>query len=376
MIVGMSRTPIGKFRGKLKDISEQKLAAIAMNDAIENAGIDPKELDKVILGTAKQTSMPSNCARHAMLVAELPIEVPAYTVQRQSASGTQAIANAYWDIKSNNAQAILAGGTESMSLIPLEIHDARFKFDKDTRIIFDPITAQMTGAQPIVKYNEVTIEMINENLSSIYKINKEEIEEYIDRSISKAQSSDKERRIKTIEVKKRKTVDIVDKDELYLDKAELARPADGAAVSILMSEDKAKELSLKILGEIVSFGISAGDPKSTGMVGRKAIEIALKKANIGIEEIDVIALNEMSAQQSISTCRELENLGLKNKDINLKLNPNGGALGTGNPWGAIGTVLLNDTISELNSSNKRYGLIITPAEGGQAMAMIIKGGAN
>ena len=374
MIAGTARTPIGIFDGKFKDITEQKLGALAMENAINNAGIDPNEIDKIVIGTAKQTSMPSNCARHAMLVAKLPVEVPAYTVHRQSASGMQAIANGFWDIKSDDAQIILAGGTESMSLIPMEIHDARFSFNENTRIIFDPITAQLSGAQPVDKYGEVTIEKINENLERIYDISKEDIQGYAQDSVNKANEYKSEEYVFPIEIKMRKTTETVSTDEGYSDANIVAKPADAAAATILVSEKKAKECSLNILGEILAIGISAGDPSSTGLLGVGSIKSALKKSGLSIKDMDIIEINEISASQSIATCIELKNMGLTEEEIQERVNPNGGCIATGNPWGATGAVLLNKLISELKEANKQYGLIVTPAEGGQAMTMVVKRG--
>ncbi len=156
MVVSAARTPLGAFCGKLESLSEQQLAAAAMLEAVRRAGIDPEKIDEVIVGTAKQTSKPSNCGRHAMLLARLPEKIPAYTVQRQSASGLQAVANGYWAIRCGDAGAILAGGTESMSQIPFEIRNARYAFTEKERAIIDAIPAQEAGAQPAEKYGVLT----------------------------------------------------------------------------------------------------------------------------------------------------------------------------------------------------------------------------
>lgn len=372
MIASTARTPVGGFQSNFKDIPEQNLGAYAMITAIKNAGIDATSIDEIIVGTAKQTSTPSNCARHTMLVAKLPIEIPAYTVHRQSASSIQAIMSGFSKIKNNDANVILAGGTESMSLIPLEIHNARYKFDENTRIIFNPILEQVTSAQPKNKYSEVTIDKISKNLASFYNISEQEISDYTESSCNKAKKFSTEDFIIPIDVKQRKNTLTFDSDEIYSTHNNIAQPADCAAMCVLLSEEKAKELNVEVLGEIVSFGISAGDPTSKGILGIEAIVSALDRADVNIEDVDIIEINELSATQILATCAELRKMGLSVSDIEKKVNPNGGCLATGNPWGAAGAMLLNKLMSELKQYNKDIGLIVTPAEGGQAMAMLVR----
>lgn len=372
MIASTARTPIGALQGNLKTLTEQKLGSNAMLAAIENSGIDSKDIDMVVVGTAKQTSMPSNVARHTMLVAKMPVEIPAYSVHRQSASSVQAMVNGFLQIKCNNADIVLAGGTESMSQIPLEIYDARYKFDENTKIVFDPISEQIKGAQPEEKYGELTIESISRNLRNAYNINDDEISAYAESSLKKAKGFKDEKFIVPTVVKLRKSSPVYEEDELVAEPKEIAEPADCAAMNILISEGKAKELELDVLGEIASYGVSAGDPTSKGILGIDAIKSALDKAEIDIKDVDIIEINEISAAQCLATHIELEKMGLSKDEIKSRVNSNGGSLATGNPWGASGAILVNKIMHELEEGNKEIGLIVTPAEGGQAMAMIIR----
>jgi acetyl-CoA C-acetyltransferase len=372
-IISSTRTPIGIFNGHLKDYNEQTLGAISMTRALSNAKIEADQIDEVVIGTAKQTSLPSNCARHAMLVARLPVSIPAYTVHRQSASGLQAIANGFWSIKSKNTEIVMVGGTESMTQIPREIHDARYVFNQQTKIIFDPIPAQLSGAQPAEQYGNITAERVSAKLAKEYDISDQEQVAFAKRSVAKARANkEKNNFIIPFSIKKKKDDIIIQEDELYSEVSKTASPADAAAVSILASSQKAMKLNLPILGEILSVGISAGDPTSRGMVGGNAVYAALKKAGMTVEEIDLIKVNEMSAAQCIAMCRELQRLGLSDSDIEQRVNTTGGALATGNAWGASGAVLFTDMISDLRNKGLTNGLIVAPAEGGQTMAVIIQ----
>lgn len=170
MLVSAARTPLGAFCGRLESLPEQQLGAAAMGETVRRAGIDPALIDEVIAGIAKQTSRPSNGGRHAMLLARLPEKIPAYTVQRQSASGLQAVANGYWAIRCGDAEVILAGGMESMSQIPFEIRNARYDFTGKNRQISDAIPDQETGAQPEERYGKLTTVQEDWKRKGIYEI--------------------------------------------------------------------------------------------------------------------------------------------------------------------------------------------------------------
>ena len=282
VIASAVRTPLGAFGGQLAGLSEQQLAAAAMQEAVRRAGLPAAEIDEVIVGIAKQTSRPSNGARHAMLLARLPENLPAYTVQRQSASGLQAVVSGYWAIRCGDAGVILAGGTESMSQIPFEIRNARYAFDEKRRRIIDAIPAQESGAQPEALYGRVTTEQVAENLARKYQLPAEELAAFAESSLRKARESRErggcEDEIFPLAVVKGKKEVLVRADELP-DRAQLlAAPADGAAMCILAGRERAEALNLPVLAEIVSVGIAASDPRFTGSAVVEAGRRALSKA--------------------------------------------------------------------------------------------------
>lgn len=376
LVASAVRTPVGAFCGKLSGLSEQQLGAAAMSEAVRRAGIEPSYIDEVIAGIAKQTSKPSNGARHALLLARLPDNIPAYTVQRQSASGLQAIVNGSWAIRSGEAAVVLAGGMESMSQIPFEIRNARYDFTGSRREIIDAIDAQATGAQPVESYGLLTSVEVVENYICQYGIAKTDQEEFARASLQKAEaaavSGNINEGIHPLTVKQGKKEEIVARDELLEKPALLAPPADGAAMCLLVSPPKAAALDLPILAEIVAIGIAAADPRYPAMAAVTASKKAMDRAELTFRELDVIELNESSAAECLAVVRQWESWGINRKELTDKLNPLGGALAIGNPWGAAGAMLVTRSIHELRRRGGRFGLVAMSAEGGQGMAMIIK----
>lgn len=360
-ILSGARTPIGLMDGNLRDYKEQKLGAEAMKLALELAGFEAGALSEIIVGTAKQTSLPSNLARYAMLEARLPDTVPAYTVQRQSASGVQAVVNGVWSIKSGMANAILAGGCESMTHIPREIHDARFAFNERTRIIFNPIEAQVAGAQP----ENLAVEDIASAIAKKRDLSDEELDGLAAKSAEKAAARVAADYICKLQVRKGKVMESVEADELDQKLNGFARPADGAAMLLLASETAAEAKGKKPVAEILSSAVSAGDPAGDGLLGAQAVKKALEKAGTALHELARIEIVEMNAVQVLATVKEL---GLDAADK--RINPLGGGLATGSPWGASGAIQLVDLVNGLEA--EQTGMLLNPAEGGQAMCVIVK----
>jgi acetyl-CoA C-acetyltransferase len=376
IVASAVRTPLGAFCGQLESLSEQQLAAAAMREAVERAGMPAEKIDEVIVGIAKQTSRPSNGGRHAMLLARLPEQVPAYTVQRQSASGLQAVANGYWAIRCGDAGVILAGGAESMSQIPFEIRDARYAFDAKRREILDAIPAQEAGAQPAARYGFVTTVRVAENLAQKYSLVDEELAAFAAASLKKAHAAREsgccEGEIFSVTVKKGKKEESIGADELVHEVPWLAPPADGAAMCLLASREKAEVLSLPVLAEIVSIGIAATDPRYRGAAVVEASRKALGRAGLTLNEVDIIELNEMSAAECLAVLREWRTWGVAQETLAERVNPAGGALATGNPWGAMGAVLLARAVHELRRRSARIAMVALGAEGGQGMALVLR----
>jgi acetyl-CoA C-acetyltransferase len=364
-IAGGARTPLGGWDGGLKDYKEQGLAAAAMSLTLERAGAAAGDLSEIIVGAAKQTSLPSNLARYAMLEAGFPDTVPAYTAQRQSASGLQAIVNGLWAIKSGLADLILAGGSESMSRMPGEIHQARYAFGPASRLIFDPIAAQVAGAQPEALYGRLTLEDVNSRLAEAGGITAGEMERFAADSGRKAASRTERPWICKLKTRRGKAVTTLAADEVYSAPSLVARPADGAAMVLLASGERAKRLSP--LGEILAVGIGAGSPAGEGYAPAGAISGALGKAGLTQADMALIDIGEMTAAQALVT---LKALGVSPADS--RVNIAGGGLAVGNPWGASGPAQLVDMIYALDG--RGHGMIVTPAEGGQAICLIIRAG--
>lgn len=376
IVASAVRTPLGAFCGQLEGLSEQQLAAAAMREAVERASMPAEKIDEVIVGIAKQTSRPSNGARHAMLLARLPEQIPAYTVHRQSASGLQAVVNGYWAIRCGDAGVILAGGAESMSQIPFEIRDARYAFDAKRCEIIDAIPAQEAGAQPAARYGLVTTARVAENLAHKYSLAGEELAAFAEASLKKAhaarESGGCEGEIFPVTVKKGKKEESIGADELVNEVSWLAPPADGTAMCLLASRERAEVLSLPVLAEIVSVGIAATDPRYTEAAIVEASRKALGRAGLTLNELDIIELNEMSAAESLAVLRDWQTWGGAPETLAERVNPAGGALATGNPWGAMGAVLLARAVHALRRRSARIAMVALGAEGGQGMALVLR----
>lgn len=355
-ILSAARTPMGVLDGNLRDYKEQNLGAAAMKLALERSGLQAGELSEVVAGTAKQTSLPSNLARYAVLEAGFPDTVPAYTVQRQSASGLQAVANAVWSIRSGTKQTVMAGGSESMTHIPREIHNARYSFNENTRIIFDPIAAQVAGAQP----EDLRMEDINASLAGQCNIAAADMEAYLADDAAKAQRRTAKDYICKLQVRKGKVLEPVEADEYYQASAVLAKPADCAAMLVLTSAEGRSPVA-----ELVSLSVTAGDPAGNGLVGAKAAQQALAKAGATLAGLKRIEIVELAAAQVLAT---IDELGLERTDA--RINPVGGGLITGNPWGASGAAQLVDMVHGLESGE--LGMVINPAEGGQVVCVLVR----
>ncbi|MDI6726849.1 MAG: hypothetical protein QMD32_07765, partial [Smithellaceae bacterium] len=261
IVASAARTPLGAFGGKLAGLSEQRLGAAAMLEAVRRAGIAPSLIDEVIVGIAKQTSNPSNGARHALLLTRLPEDIPAYTVQRQSASGLQAVVNGCWAVQCGDAGVVLAGGMESTSQIPYEIYNARYEFSETQRQIVDPLFTHEAGAQPLESYGRVTRALVAENTARKYGIAIGELAAFAEESFQKVLSAvegglDQEE-IFPVPVKEGKKEKLIVQDELQEKGLLLAPPADGAAMCLLASRASAEKIGLPIMASIVAMGVTA-----------------------------------------------------------------------------------------------------------------------
>ncbi len=396
VIVSPLRTPVGAHGGALRTLRAQDLAEIVFRAVIERTGLDPAVLDEVILGCIGQPSEAANIARVAALMAGVPIEVPAFTVQRNCASGMQSITSAYQAIQAGDGEIYLCGGTESMSNIPYLLKGARWGYklrhgeltDALWEGLTDPICNQIMGRTA-------------ENLAEKYGISREEQDEYAVQSHKKAFMAQRMGKfndeIVPVEVVKKITTgqevarETITQDEtinpgLTVQKAALyptvfkengtVTPAnscpitDGAAAMIVCTAEKAQELGLKPTARIVAYAYAAVDPAYMGIGPAYAMPKALKKAGLSLDDIDLIELNEAFAAQCLAVGKEMQAQGHNwNWD---KVNVNGGAIALGHPVGCTAAKLVATLTQEMQRRGARYGIDTMCVGGGQGGCLILE----
>ncbi|MBZ5598403.1 MAG: acetyl-CoA C-acetyltransferase [Acidobacteriia bacterium] len=388
-IVSGARTPFGRYCGKLKDFSAMELGAVASKGAIERSGIDPKEFDHSVFGNAQQTSGDALYgARHVGLRAGLTIETPALTVNRLCGSGMQAMVSAAQMIMVGEANVVLAGGMEAMSQAPFVIRGR------------DGFTLAPGG-----KLEDSLMVALLDTYCGLYMANTAELyaeqqgitrqmqDEFALRSQQCADAAYKaghlQEELVPVPLKDRKgepsgemfTEDDHRRAQTTMEGLAKLKPAfgkngtvtagnasgivDGGAAVVMMSLEEASKRGLKPLGRIVSWGIAGVEPKVMGRGPVPATKIALQKAALTLDYIDLIEVNEAFAAQYLAVEKEL---GLDREKVNV----NGGAIALGHPLGATGTRLIITLLYELRRRKKKYGLGTACIGGGQGIAMIVE----
>ena len=388
-IVSGARTPFGRYCGKLKDFTAQELGAVAAKGAIERAGIEPKEFDHAIFGNAQQTSGDAIYgARHVALRAGLPIETPALTVNRLCGSGMQAMVNAAQMIQLGEADVVLAGGMEAMSQAPFVIRGRDgFTLAPGGKMEDSLMVALLDSYCGLYMAN--TAELYGEQQG----ITRQAQDEFALRSQQSADAAYKEGRLPEelvpVPLKNSKgepTGEMFTEDDhrrpqttlegLAKLKPSFGKPGtvtagnasgivDGAAAVVMMSLEEATKRGVKPLGRIVSWGIAGVEPKVMGRGPVPASKIALQKAALTLDYIDLIEVNEAFAAQYLAVEKEL---GLDREKVNV----NGGAIALGHPLGATGTRLVITLLYELRRRKKKYGLATACIGGGQGIAMVVE----
>ena len=392
-IVSGARTPFGRYCGKLKDFTAQELGAVAAKGAIERAGIDPNEFDHVVFGNAQQTSGDALYgARHVGLRAGLPIETPALTVNRLCGSGMQAIVNAAQMIQTDEAKIVLAGGMEAMSQAPFVIRGRDgFTLAPGGKLEDSLMVALLDSYCGLYMAN--TAELYGEQQG----ISRQAQDEFALRSQQKAEAAYKEGRIQEeltpVPLRNSKgepageslTEDDHRRPQTTMEGLAKLKPAfgrssgkpgtvtagnasgivDGGAAVVLMSLEEARKRSIEPLGRIVGWGVAGVDPKVMGRGPVPATKVALQKAGLSLDYIDLIEVNEAFAAQYLAVEKEL---GLDREKVNV----NGGAIALGHPLGATGTRLVITLLYELRRRKKKYGLATACIGGGQGIAMVVE----
>ncbi|WP_042464106.1 acetyl-CoA C-acetyltransferase [Neobacillus dielmonensis] len=387
VIVSAVRTAIGSFMGALSNTPATELGAAVIKEAIIRAGITGKQVDEVIMGNVLQAGLGQGPARQAALKAGLPVEVTSMAINKLCGSGLKAVHLAVQAIQTGDAEIVVAGGMENMSMAPYLLPQGRTGYRMGDGKIIDSMIQD--GLECAVNHYHMGVTA--ENIAEQYGLTRKEQDEFAAWSQQKAEKAINEGKfegeIVPIVIPQRKGDPIVfQKDEFPRAgaKAEtLARlkPAfkkegtvtagnasginDGAAALVLMSRDKAIELGIKPMAAIRGNGTAGVDPKIMGIGPVPATKKALKKAGLTIEDMDLIEANEAFAAQSLAVGRELN-------IPNNKLNVNGGAVALGHPIGASGARILVTLLHEMKRSSARYGLAALCIGGGQGIATIVE----
>ena len=387
VIVSAVRTAVGSFQGSLKDVPATQLGAIVIKEAIERAGIQAEQVSEVIMGNVLQAGLGQNPARQSSIHAGLPETVPAMTINKVCGSGLKSIQLAYQAIYAGDAEIVVAGGMENMSRAPYLMENARSGFRMgDQKVVDSMLVDGLTCA-----FNDYHMGVTAENLCDRYDITREEQDQFAARSQARAtvavESGRFDDEIVPVEIPQRKGDPIIFKADEYVksdsNEARLGklRPAfkkdgsvtagnasginDGAAAVVVMSKAKADELGLMPLATVVANGNAGVDPAVMGIGPVQAVRNALKKADMALEDIELIEANEAFAAQSIAVDRELN----FNHDI---LNVNGGAIAIGHPIGASGTRIFVTLLHEMIKRDAKTGLATLCIGGGQGIATVIK----
>ncbi|WP_282019741.1 acetyl-CoA C-acetyltransferase [Planomicrobium okeanokoites] len=387
VIVSAVRTAVGAFQGSLKDVSATELGAIVIKEAVNRAGLKHDQISEVIMGNVLQAGLGQNPARQAAINAGLPETVPSMTINKVCGSGLKSIHLAYQAIFAGDAEIVVAGGMENMSRAPYLLENARGGFRMgDQKVVDSMIADGLTCA-----FNDYHMGNTAENLCDMYGISREEQDKFAARSQARAAAAVEagkfQDEIVPVEIPQRKGDPIVFSQDEYIkassteEKLGKLRPAfkkdgsvtagnasginDGAAAVVVMTKAKADELGLTPLATIAANGNAGVDPSIMGIGPVQAVKNALAKADMTLEDIELIEANEAFAAQSIAVDRELK----FNHEI---LNVNGGAIAIGHPIGASGTRIFVTLLHEMQKRDAKTGLATLCIGGGQGVATIVK----
>lgn len=383
VIVSGVRLPVGSFGGSLKNLSAIDMGAMVVKEAVNRAGISPKEVDQLIVGQVGQIAENGFVARAISLKAGLPKETTSYSVNRQCGSSLQSIANAVMEIQTGQADVVVAGGAESISQLPYYVRDARWgarmghKSFEDG--VIDILTWPLDG-----NHNGVTAE----NVAETYKVSREEQDAFALQSHQRACAAISQGKFKDeilpVELKDRKgNITIFDTDEgpregQSMEKLARLRPCfvdggtvtaanssslnDGAAAVVLMSLDKAKALGVAPKMKVEGFAIAGFDAELMGYTPKFSSEKLAAQLGIKLTDIDMFEINEAFASQTVAVMRDL---GLDNDKVNIY----GGGISIGHPIGATGAILTVKVLYELMRTDKKDAMISMCIGGGQGISM-------
>ena len=385
VITSAKRTPIGALSGSLSSLSAAKLGSIAIKGVLEDSKIDPSKVDEVIFGNVLTGGQGQAPARQAAIYAGLPDKIECMTINKMCGSGLKTVMLAQQAIQCGHADVIIAGGQESMSNAPYLLPNARAGYRLGDGKLVDSMVKD--GLWDV--YNDIHMGNCAESCAKDFNFSREELDEFSINSYKKAIEAEKSGKFQDeiikVPVKVRREEVLVEKDEepekVKFDKIPALRPVfakdgvvtaanassinDGAAALLVTSEEKAKELGLTPLVEIVAQASAAKKPIEFTTAPTDAINKVLKKAKLTLDDIDLFEINEAFAVVSLANNKLL---GLDPSKVNV----NGGAVALGHPIGASGARILVTLIHEMKKQNSNYGLASLCIGGGEASAVIVK----
>lgn len=388
VIASAARTPVGSFGGSFKSTSAVELGIVAAKEALKRAKVEPGMVDEAYIGNVLQAGQGQNVARQVVLGAGMPYTTPAMTINIVCGSGLRAVSMAAQVIRSGDAEIVLAGGTENMSMAPYVAPDVRWgQRMGDGKLVDEMIKDGLWDA-----FNDYHMGITAENVAEKYGITREMQDELACASQNNAEKARKEGKFKDeivpVEVKGRKgKITVVEEDEYIKDGTTMEtlsklRPAfkrdggtvtagnasginDGAAMLVVMTESKAKELGVEPLAYIVSYATEGVDPTIMGTGPIPSSKRALEKAGLEIKDIDLIEANEAFAAQACAVAKDLE------FDMD-KVNVNGGAIAIGHPIGASGARILTTLLYEMKKRDAKRGLATLCIGGGMGTALVVE----
>lgn len=387
VIVSAVRTAIGNFMGGLSTIPATELGAVVIKEALNRAGVKGEQVDEVVMGNVLQAGLGQGPARQSAIKAGLPVEIPSTTINKLCGSGLKAVHLATQSIQLGEADIVVAGGMENMSLAPYLLPKGRTGYRMGDGKVIDSMIQD--GLQCAI--NDYHMGMTAENIAEKYNLTREQQDEFAAWSQQKAEEATKTGKfvdeIVPVEIPQRKGDPVLfDKDEYpragtTSEQLSKLRPAfkkdgtvtagnasginDGAAALVLMSREKANELGVKPMAVIRGNGAAGVDPAIMGIGPVPASNKALGKAGLTIEEMDLVEANEAFAAQSLAVGHDLE-------IPTEKLNVNGGAVALGHPIGASGARILVTLLHEMKRRESRYGLATLCIGGGMGIATVVE----
>lgn len=388
VIVSAVRTPIGNYAGGLSGVSAVDLGKVVIQEALKRANVVTDQVDEVIMGNILQAGQGQNPARQSANKAGIPVDTPSMTINKVCGSGLKSVILGAQSIMLGDADIVVAGGMENMSQAPYLLEKARTGY----RMGHGQLVDVMIKDGLWCAFNDYHMGVTAENLADQYEINREEQDEFAARSQQKAEQAIATGKFKeeivAVEVPQRRGDPIVIDTDEYPRKGVSAaglsklRPAfkkdgtvtagnasginDGAAALVLMSKEKAQAMGIKYMATIRAYASAGVEPSVMGRGPVPAVQKALKKAGITVQDLDLIEANEAFAVQSLAVARDLE------LDVD-KVNVNGGAIALGHPIGASGARILVTLLHEMAKRQSKFGLATLCIGGGQGIALVVEG---